>query len=397
MLSMHTSPLADPGGGDAGGMNVYVRELSSSLAHAGVGVKVYVRSWKPGLPARVQVEPGFEVIHVPAGPYTLAKEDLVSVVDAFADQVATSLAGTDVSALHANYWLSVAAGHQIKHQLDVPLVATFHTLARVKADGGDLEPSHRTSTEAAAIGCCDLVCASNQIEADQLVSLYQADPARIELVPPGVDHALFSPGSRHGARSALGLDDAPTVLFVGRIQPLKGLAVAVEAVAQMSDHNTRLVVVGGPSGPDGRDEQVRAVQLVSDLGLAGRVTFVPPQPHHRLSTFYRAADVVVTPSRSESFGLVALEAAACGIPVVAAAVGGLTTIIQDGATGLLVDGRDPALFAAALDSVLSDPHHATSMGQAAAQVASGCTWSTSAARLRRLYSDLHTRVPVDCM
>jgi len=396
VISMHTSPLVQPGTGDSGGMNVYVRELSASLAQAGVDVRVYVRTWADGLPDRVQVEPGLEVVHVPAGPVDLAKEDLPSVVGEFTDGVAADLEGTDVDVLHANYWLSAVAGHDLKHRLDLPLVATFHTLARVKAEAGDAEPLARAVAESRVIGCCDAICASNPVEAEQLVEFYDAPVERIEMVPPGVDHAFFSPGDRDGARAALSLDDRPTLLFVGRIQPLKGLTVAVEALARLTDRTARLVVVGGPSGVDGPAEWERVQKLVAERGLGDRITFVEPQPHHRLSTFYRAADVVVVPSRSESFGLVALEAAACGVPVVAAAVGGLRTLVREDETGFLVDGRDPGAFAARVDELLAHPDRARAMGRAAAAEARRYAWSTTAGRLRRLYADLRVRTPVEC-
>lgn len=396
ILSMHTSPLAQPGQGDSGGMNVYVRELSASLAQAGVDVRVYVRRWAEGLPDRVRVEPGLEVVHIDAGPVELAKEQLLSVVDEFADGVAADLAGTPVDALHANYWLSAVAAHRLKHELDLPLVATFHTLARVKADAGDAEPEARVRAEVAVIGCCDAICASNPVEAEQLVELYGAAADRIELVPPGVDHAFFSPGDRAGARAALGLDDSPTLLFVGRIQPLKGLTIAVSALAELQDRRARLLVVGGPSGTDGPAELARVRQMIDDLDLRDRVAFVEPQEHHRLSTYYRAADVVVVPSRSESFGLVALEAAACGVPVVAAAVGGLRTLVDDGVSGHLVDSRRPADFARQVDQLLADPDGAATMGRAAAELADRYAWSTTAGRLRRLYGDLQARALVQC-
>jgi len=396
VVSMHTSPLVQPGTGDSGGMNVYVRELSAALAQAGVDVRVYVRRWADGLPDRITVEPGFEVVHVDAGPVELPKESLPEVIGEFTEAVFDDLLEHPAQALHANYWLSAVAAHDLKHRLDLPLVATFHTLARVKAEGGDQEPAAREAAEAMVIGCCDAICASNPVEAAQLVEHYGADPDRIELVPSGVDHAFFSPGDRMGARVALGLDDRPTMLFVGRIQPLKGLTVAVRAFALLADRSARLVVVGGPSGPDGRAEMDRVLALVDGLAVAERVTFVPPQPHHLLSSWYRAADVVVVPSRSESFGLVALEAAACGVPVVASAVGGLRTLVEDGVTGHLVEGRDPVEFAARVDELLGDPAVAARMGAAGALSARRYSWPTTAARLRRLYTDLSTRTPVAC-
>ena len=392
---MHTSPLAQPGTGDSGGMNVYVRELGASLAQAGVDVRIYVRRSSVDVPDRVPVEPGLEVVHVDAGPLDLAKEQLPSVVEEFADAVAADLADRPVDVLHANYWLSAVAGHRLKHQLELPLVATFHTLARVKADAGDAEPEARERAEVEVIGCCDAICASNPVEAEQLRELYGADADRIELVPPGVDHAFFSPGDQRGARTALGFDDRPTALFVGRIQPLKGLSVAVRMLADLGD-DVRLVVVGGPSGADGPAELERIQRLVADLGLHDRVSFVEPQPHHLLSTYYRAADVVVVPSRSESFGLVALESAACGVPVVAAGVGGLRSLVVDGETGFLVDSREPGDFARKVDQLLSDPGLAADMGRSAAKLAGRYAWSTTAGRLRRLYADLAVRAPVEC-
>ena len=397
VLSLHTSPLVQPGSGDSGGMNVYVRELVSSLAQAGVESEVYVRRWDERLPEVVEVEPGFRVVHVPAGPEGLAKEKLPDIVEEFTDRVEARLRDRgDVDALHANYWLSGLAGHQLKHRLDLPLVSTFHTLARVKAETGDHEPQGRADAETEIIGCSDAILASCPAEANQLIELYGATPERIELVPPGVDHAFFSPGDRRGARQALGLGDGPVLLFVGRIQPLKGVDVAIAALGLVRRRDAQLVVVGGPSGLEGDREMAHARDLVAQLGLTDRVRFVPPQPHHLLSTYYRAADVCVVPSRSESFGLVALEAAACGIPVVAAAVGGLRTLVRHGETGFLVDERDPAVYAARIDEVLDDPGLATVLGAQARELAAGYTWSTTAARLRRLYADLTARSLVSC-
>jgi len=384
-------------------MNVYVRELVSALAQAGVTSDVYTRRWADGLPDVVDVEPGFRVVHVDAGPVDLPKEALPEVVDEFAsgvlDHLVTSNDQMGVDALHANYWLSGVAGHRLKHELDLPLVSTFHTLARVKAETGDPEPQRRVDAEAQVIGCSDAILANCPAEAAQLQLLYGADPARIEIVPPGVVHAFFSPGDRAGARAALshlGPLDGPVLLFVGRIQPLKGLDVAVRALAELDDPTAVLVVVGGASGRDGRAEVERIEKLAAALGVSERVRFAAPQPHHMLSTFYRAADVVLVPSRSESFGLVALEAAACGTPVVAAAVGGLRTLVEHGRTGFLVEGRDPTVFAAYAEQVLTNPPLAAELSAQAAHRARDFTWSTAAGRLRRIYADLTTRSLVTC-
>lgn len=395
VLSMHTSPLAQPGVGDSGGMNVYVRELSTSLAQAGVDVTVYVRRDNRDLPERVSVEPGLQVVHIDAGPPEADKEMLPDLIDEFAQGVARHQVINPSDVMHANYWLSAEAGRQLKGILDVPLVSTFHTLARVKAQFGDPEPHLREQSELEVIGCCDAICVSNRVEADQLASFYHADRSRMEVIPPGVDHAFFSPGSRAGARTALGMDDGPTVLFVGRIQPLKGLDLAVAALAELPER-VRLVVVGGPSGSDGPGELAKIQRMVNELGLVERVEFVDPQPHHLLSTYYRAADLVVVPSRSESFGLVALEAAACGVPVVAAEVGGLRCLVRDGVTGYLIGTRDPVDYAKRIEQVLSDSDLAASLGNAAAVEAKQYSWPAAAARLIRLYDDVSSRSLVCC-
>ncbi len=398
ILSMHTSPLAQPGVGDGGGMNVYVRELVSALAHAGLDCTTYTRAWRPGLPRVVNVEPNHRVVHIEAGDFDLPKNELLSVVDVFADGVrdhVTATGGTDV--LHANYWLSGIAGHRLKHELDLPLVMTFHTFARVKAQGGDPEPVSREEAEASIIGCTDAICVSCTEEERQFRSLYGTPPGSIEIVAPGVEHAFFAPGEKRGARHALRLpNDVPVMLFVGRIQPLKGLDVAVETLARLDDRRARLVVVGGASGNDGESEVLRIRALIETLGVADRVDFVAPQAHHILSTYYRAADLVIVPSRSESFGLVALEAAACGVPVIASGVGGLITIVDDGVTGHLVADRDPDVFARHANAIIANPVDAAAMGARAAEKARRYTWSFAAARLRRAYADVTTRERVAC-
>ncbi len=396
ILSLHTSPLAQPGVGDGGGMNVYVRELVSALAQAGVVCRVYVRRWTDDLPERVSVEPGFDVVHIPAGPTDLAKEDLPDHVEEFADRVAADFADFQPDVIHANYWLSGVAGRLLKQRCHLPLLTTFHTLARVKAVSGDREPESRARAEAEVMACADAVLANATAEADQLVEYYDADRSRIEIVPPGVDHALFSPGNQAGARWALGTSDEPLLLFIGRIQPLKGVDVAVEALARLEHINARLWIVGGASGQQGGEEVDRIRALMSRLGVTDRVNFVPPQPHHLLSSYYRAADVCLVPSRSESFGLVALEAAACGVPTVASAVGGLLTLVDHGHSGYLVESRDPDDYAAWIDTILADPVLARRLSVSAAARARTYTWTTSASRLRRLYADLGSRTLAPC-
>ncbi|CAN5524075.1 D-inositol-3-phosphate glycosyltransferase [soil metagenome] len=398
VISLHTSPLAQPGSGDSGGMNVYVRELVSSLAQAGVECTTYTRADRPGLPTEVLIEPGHRVVHVEAGPYHLPKEAMCDVLDEFTTGVLDHLernGGADV--VHANYWLSGVVAHRIKHLLDIPFVATFHTLARVKAEGGDPEPLWRDRAEAEIVTCADAICVSCTEEESQFRRLYGDPEGRIEIIAPGVEHAFFAPGDQRGARTALDLPlDRPVLLFVGRIQPLKGPDVAVRALHRLGRRDALLLVVGGASGTDGDREADERRELVDELGLTEQVVFVPPQPHHILSTYYRAADVVVVPSRSESFGLVALEAAACGIPVVASAVGGLLTLVDDGETGFLVPDRTPAQFAGAVARILDHPELAASMSARSSQRAARYTWGFAAARLRRLYLDLTVDQLVVC-
>jgi D-inositol-3-phosphate glycosyltransferase len=399
VFSMHTSPLAQPGAGDGGGMNVYVRALAGALAEAGVECDVYTRAEHIGQPAVVHVAPGFDVVHVDAGPRRpIPKHALHALVDPFVDRATTLLEAREpVDVLHANYWLSGAVAHRLKHALDLPMVATFHTLARVKADAGiDDDPEHRTKVEHEVVACADLMLASTEAERRQLATLYDAVDERVEVVPPGVDHRIFQPGDRARAKHRLRVADRRVLLFVGRIQPLKGADLAVQCLAVLDDPKVMLLVVGGPSGPDGDAELERVHALAHNLGVAERVRWVPPQPHHQLADYYRAADVCIVPSHAESFGLVALEAAACGAPVVAASVGGLCSLVDDAETGFLVDGRDPAGYAAPVSMLLDDELLATEMGATASARSRRYSWSITAARLRRLYGDLVARGLVRC-
>ncbi len=417
VLSLHTSPLAQPGTGDGGGMNVYVRELTAALARSGVTCDVFTRAWSDGLPEVVDVEPGLRVHHVPAGPlHAVPKESLPRVVEEFTAGVLERMAaapasrtdpggGLPYTSVHANYWLSGLSGHVIKHELNLPLVCTFHTLDRVKAEAMPEEveadmPHRRAEAEASVINCSDAVLASCTVEADQIVSLYGGDPGRVRIVPPGVDHAFFGPGHRPQARRALGLPvGGRLLLFVGRIQPLKGADVAIETLAELLEDGGepyRLVVVGGPSGPHG-EKSLQGLHDIADArGVRERVHFVDPQPHELLSSYYRAADVCIVPSRSESFGLVALEAAACGTPVVASAVGGLTTLVDDGHTGFLVDDPDPNAYAADVRRAFSEPLAAERFSTASVLRARLYTWRAAAAELVQLHDELASGRLVEC-
>ena len=409
VLSLHTSPLAQPGTGDGGGMNVYVRELTSALARSGVACDVFTRAWSPDLPPVVDVEPGLRVHHVPAGPLeVLPKESLPAVVDEFTAGVLERMAMAGelpYTSVHANYWLSGLSGHVIKHELNLPLVCTFHTLDRVKAESMPEEveadmPHRRAEAEASIIECSDAVLASCTVEADQIASLYGGEPGRIRIVPPGVDHAFFGPGHRPQARRALGLPlDGRLLLFVGRIQPLKCADVAIETLAELRENGGepyRLVVVGGPSGPHG-EKSLQGLHDAADArGVREHVHFVAPQPHELLSSYYRAADVCIVPSRSESFGLVALEAAACGTPVVASAVGGLTTLVDHGHTGFLVDDPDPVAYAAAVRRTFDEPLAAERLSTASVLRARRYTWRAAARTLVELHDELAAGRLVEC-
>jgi D-inositol-3-phosphate glycosyltransferase len=416
ILSLHTSPLAQPGTGDGGGMNVYVRELASGLARVGSRCDIFTRAEDPAEVGPVVVEPGFVVHRVAAGPLAkVPKEQLEALVPEFTDRVLTAMTtpsgapidaeeGGPYEAVHANYWLSGLAGHTIKHELDIPLVSTFHTLDRVKAEAmpeevvADLS-TRRAEAEATVIGCSDAVLASCTVELDQLVELYGADPRRVAIIPPGVDHAFFAPGDHVQARRALRLPaEGALLLFVGRIQPLKGAHVAVEALGQLRSTgiDASLVVVGGPSGLEGPATLRALHELVERLGLEAHVVFRRPQPHELLSSYYRAADVTIVPSRSESFGLVALESLACGTPVVASAVGGLSTLVTDGLTGALIDGWDPAAYAKAIAGIITEPIRATRYSTAAVLDARRYTWRAAATQLRDLSAELSARRLVSC-
>lgn len=397
VLSLHTSPLAQPGVGDGGGMNVYVRELTSSLARLGVECTTYTRAWKPGLPEVVDIEPNHRLVHVRAGDFDLPKERLVDVVPEFTDTVSHHIrTHAPAQVVHANYWLSGLSGHLIKHDLNLPLITTFHTLARVKTLYGDTESREREAVESSIIGCSDAIFVSCREERDLFRSLYGNSPGTVDVITPGVDRAYFSPGSRSGARSALSLGSQPVLLFVGRIQPLKGLDVAVETLAALGRSDATLLVVGGASGTEGATELARVNALAESLGVSGQIRFVEPQPHHLLATYYRAADVVLVPSRSESFGLVALEASACGTPVVATAVGGLLSLVEDGVNGYLVPERDGHLFAKRVAQILADAQLARAMSVSAVRRSASYSWRGAAVRMRRVVAEFAARDLVLC-
>ena len=392
-LSIHTSPLAAPGAGDAGGMNVYVHELAQTMAGRGVQVDVFTRGPAAG---EIEVAPGYRVVHLALGPMGNGGDDaLVAAVGDFAEGVARwavrHRAAYDI--LHSHYWLSGWAGLLLAEVLRVPLAISFHTLGRVKdaTRRADQAPAGllRLAAETEVIARAGCVIASTPTEAAQLIEHYAANPERLCVSPPGVDHEVFRPGERVAARAALGLAaDGPVVLFVGRLQPLKGIDVALAAFTRLAGDlpGARLLVVGGPSGPQGEEEAARLRSAAS--GLGERVRFLPPVPHPALADYYRAADVLLVPSRSESFGLVAVEAQACGLPVVAAAVGGLAHVVADGESGVLVSGWDPGDYAAALRRLLTDAGWAARLSAGARAQAERFSWPATADRLLELYAGI---------
>lgn len=400
VLSYHTSPLAQPGTGDGGGMNVYVREMGAALARQGHTVDIYTRRDNPSQRDAVMVEPGLTVHHVTAGPTTpLPMSELVSLVDDFARSVSVLIRCQELpDVIHANYWLSGTAGHFLKHELGIPLIMTFHTLDRVKAATFGEASTERAAEEERIIGCSDAVLASCEIEAQQIVDYYDANPARVHIVPLGVEHAFFSPGNRIEARRALGMPtDQPLLLFAGRIQALKGVELALEAFIELRQRCGcgHLAIVGGPSGLQGRETLERVHARIAEAGVIDAVSLVAPQSHQLLSTWFRASDVTLVPSLAESFGLVALESAACGTPVIASAVGGLLTLVEPNENGILLETRDPSDWADAIEDVLT-PTNSRHMAQASATMARRYTWRHTADAISDLVDRLRSGALLLC-
>lgn len=407
MLSMHTSPLEQPGTGDAGGLNVYVVELSRQLARHGVEVEVFTRAVSSRVPATAQLAPGVTVRHVDAGPFEeVRREDLPAWLCAFTADVLRTEAGHEpgwFDLIHSHYWLSGQVARAAARRWAVPFVHTSHTLAKVKNDalavGDRPEPAGRLHGEQEVVADATRLIASTAEERAHLIGLYGAAPDRVDVVAPGVDLTVFRPGGRGGggtvrpgdiaasrarSRLRLGLEpDGELLLFVGRIQPLKAPDILLHATAELlrRDPSRRarlsVAVVGGPSGA-GLEQPDALVKLAADLGISDLVRFQPPAPQPELAHWYRAADAVVVPSHSESFGLVALEAQACGTPVVAAAVGGLRTAVADGVSGLLVPGHDPLRYADALDRLLRQPRLRARLAAGAIERAASFGWSATA-------------------
>jgi D-inositol-3-phosphate glycosyltransferase len=403
MLSAHTSPLEQPGDGDAGGMNVYVLELSRQLAARGIEVEIFTRATSRHQPPVLDVptddQGRIRVHHVAAGPFEgLEKNDLPSQLCSFVRDVLRAEVEREpghFDLVHSHYWLSGQVGTVARERWNVPLVHTMHTMAKVKnamlASGDAAEPIGRIYGEDEIVRLADRLIANTAEERRELIELYDADPERVAVVHPGVDTQVFRPGRLAEARSLLGIDpDAALVLFAGRIQPLKAPDVVLRAAAVMLQRDPALrgrlvvAVVGGASG-SGLDQPTALSDLSVELGIDDVVRFVPTVSQRELADWYAAASVVCVPSHNESFGLVAIEAQACGTPVVAARVGGLSTAVSDGVTGVLVDGHDPDDYATAMHPLLTDADAREAMSQKAVRHAEGFGWDVTADRTVGVY------------
>jgi D-inositol-3-phosphate glycosyltransferase len=392
MISLHTSPLEQPGAGDAGGMNVYISHLARALAADGLTVEIFTRATDPSQPDAVLLAPGVTVHHIEAGPRRrLAKEQMPPIAEEFADRLLQRMEDAPLPrVVHSHYWVSGLAGLRAAVEWDVPLVHTMHTMARVKnrhlAIGDVPEPTWRERGEQLIADSAAGFTANTAAERDELVKHYGADEDRIDVVSPGVDLDIFRPAFRSRSRVASGVPASTFhVLFAGRLQRLKGPQVLVAAVGELRrrrpDIPLEVTIIGAPSGSLGLDLDA----LAQDEGLGDVVHRLPPVPAGVLAEWFRSADVVAMPSFSESFGLVALEAQACGTPVVAARVGGLPRAVSDGRTGFLVDGHDPAEWADVLEELYDDPSTRADLGRAASIYAQRFGWEQTAEGTRAAY------------
>jgi D-inositol-3-phosphate glycosyltransferase len=399
-LSVHTSPLEQPGTGDAGGMNVYISQTATEMARRGVEVEVFTRATSSEQPPVAELAPGVTVRHVPAGPFEpLGRDELPGQLCAFTSGVLRTEAFHEpghYDLIHSHYWLSGQVGWLARDRWSVPLVHTAHTLAKVKnaalAGGDKPEPRIRVIGEEQVVAEADRLVANTAVEARQLIELYGADSDAVHAVPPGVDLDRFTPGSKRAARRKLGLSgDAIVLAFAGRIQPLKAPDVLLHAAAEMLRRRpelaSRLVVliVGGPSGT-GLEQPQALRELAVSLGIERQVRFLPPQPGPALAQVFRAADVVAVPSYNESFGLVALEAQACGTPVVAAEVGGLPVAVPHGVSGLLVPSHGAGEWADALAAIALRPDRRDELAANAVVHARRFSWRRTTDSLLNIYA-----------
>ena len=388
-LMVHTSPLDQAGTGDAGGMNIYVCESAQQMAAQGIKVDIFTRRANNDHPDVVDLGNGVRVIHLNVGPvHGVKKEALPALIPDLAAAFKAALIAERYDVIHSHYWISGKVAMPVAHELKIPLVHTMHTMARVKnlnlAEGESPEPMIRVQGETQVVAAAEALIANTDAEAASLVSLYEACPDNVSVVSPGVNLTMFTAGSgKKVARKNLQLpDDALIISFVGRIQPHKGPEVLIRAIAEMVRHSPLLrpklvtQIVGGASGANSSEVE-RMKDLVQWLGINDVVRFAPPVEREELPDCYRASDLVCVPSYSESFGLVALEAQACGTPVVASAVGGLRTAVADGISGVLVDGHDPRAWSSVLARLLQEPHRRVLLSMGALEHASHFGWDAT--------------------
>ena len=406
MISYHTCPLAVLGGKDTGGMNVYVREVTRYLGRCGVHVDVYTRSQDEHVPHVLHdLGYGNRVVHIPAGPEVpLPKEELAAYLTEFAEGIRRFAAekGIHYDLIHSHYWMSGIAAERLKAEWQVPVVHMFHTLGmmknRIARSPAEMEGEYRVNGERRVLQVADRIIAPTLAEQSQLHFLYKADDSKIVIIPPGVDTSRFYPIPMEEARESIGIPlDDRMLLFVGRIEPLKGLETLIRAIGLMNDQGVQcqvphyLAVVGGDpaaSGENISDEMARLQSLRQELGMNELILFLGKRAQDSLPYYYSAADVLIMPSHYESFGMVALEAMACGTPVVASQVGGLAFLIQDGITGFVVPDGDPRALSERLTRLLTEPDLRQQLGEQAAAYARQYAWEHVVDRLLDVYRGL---------
>ncbi|MHA7146615.1 D-inositol-3-phosphate glycosyltransferase [Arthrobacter sp. TmT3-37] len=402
MLSLHTSPLEQPGAGDAGGMNVYVRSTALELARVGIEVEIFTREAGEGRPRREILGDGVVVHHLDAGPrHRIPKEALPGLKTTFADaitDVAGLLADGHFDVLHSHYWVSGTVGLTLSREMNLPLVHSMHTMAKVKnlhmKAISSPEPAERIAGEQDIVTGAARLIANTRTEAAELVSLYGATRDRVDVVAPGVDLSTFHPGDRDAARTALAFPpDQFHVVFAGRIQKLKGPQVLVAAAAELRRRRPDIPLAVSILGSGSGSEALKLQPLIDGAGLTDDIRLYPPVTAAHLAQWFRSADAVVMPSFSESFGLVALEAQACGTPVVAANVGGLPQAVSDGRSGLLVDGHSATAWAAALERLHDDAELRATLGRGAAMHALAFGWQRTALLTAQSYRTAVERFP----
>ena len=402
LVMVHTSPLEQAGTGDAGGMNIYVIESAKRMAAVGVDVDIYTRKIDESQPDVIEYDKGIRIVHLSL-PVGIKKEEIPSLIPAMAEEFKNKIKGAGYQVIHTHYWISGKVAMPAAKEFKIPLVHTMHTMARVKnaslAEGENPEPMIRVQGESQIVEAADALIANTDAEAASLVSLYDACPDNVAVVMPGVDLYNFTP-ERKDARKNLGLEKSKLIIsFVGRIQPHKGPEILIRAVNEMMTHNPELradlqvLITGGVSGVK-NNEDIRLRELVNWLKLDDVIKFLEPISREKLPDLYRSSDLVCVPSYSESFGLVALEAQACGTPVVASAVGGLRTAVADGISGVLVDGHDPRAWSSVLARLLMEPQRRILLSMGAVEHASHFGWDRTARGTLDVYDRLINHQPM---